>query len=1065
MTFPVFPSGLSIGDHASGHKVLEVIDAAAGIYVAEKFVETDWVNVRDYGALGDLSDDSDAIDRAITALPADGGVLYFPHGNYGVTRPVVINSDTAIIRGDGLSERLGTSWTANGSTITALPGFVDPAATDKAVVRFESTNPDGRPLLGAGMKDVRVNGAAGAAGRAPAGANHGVYGRIARAQFTNVASSEHTGNGIVLQGASVGNGDGIDWSTYDSLLLNCDASHNQGHGMHFGDAGADVRVVNSLAFDNTLNGFDCYSASTQFTTCHAYDNAGAGIRLANVRCWVTGSKIEGNLIGIDASSDNADNSWGGFSTITGNGFFRNTDTDVLYGGDRGDGGWTLTGNRFSGNDLGTVDIAVNAGTQYGTIVGNTFTGAYTNSYLVGGVGVKVGLNHGIPDDAADSDTVSRYGANSTGGVLDFNDPTNATHGSGASLLRGSTALNAPTSSPNAFQHPFSWEYATTDGSGNLTQLAVPYANSDSINAGLWMRGKFNGTFGPWTRVDGPDPVPSQPNLPTLTDGQVGDTYITEDNALLHRYRGQGEWVPWDDHEALGVSIHDYGPGVGAGGSPANIATNDAAFAWLKANHAGRPWLLEARDYYISTPVNIREIPGQIIVGENPVTTKIRQTVIGATVLEMGGAQRQRVERLSIIGAGDGQSPLTDGIGIEFELTAQFCVLDHILIWGVGTGVGMFVKGGTESGFFSNSLTNVRVSRFSGIGFDFKPVDIGVLGSGTGNYFSNLYVNNKLDDNSNGTCVGGMRVYGYTQNSFDQINLEAMAPTGPSLEIDESPNQVFDAVHLEDIEIPDQGALIQITSSRTTVNIRGLSLYTLITAAGSDTSVFALGNNCHVRVASMQYIALFGVLQGGFSLAREVGGPASQTSLIVVDADSLVTNAFTTANYLAAGVSDNVLRQYNQQFWSFSNDGGTVVRRVTAGDMADIATGPAANAPTLGAGDAGRQYFDTDGDQLNIWNGTAWRAARPYTWSTPTDPADPAALVGDGTQTAWSITLPAWMETTYPVVKLFADFGAGREEVATPGPTNITTTGFDLVFDTPPATGQVIEVFVTNATGA
>jgi hypothetical protein len=47
--------------------------------------ESGWVSVQAYGAKGDGSDDTEAIKLAIAALPADGGYLLFPAGNYAIT--------------------------------------------------------------------------------------------------------------------------------------------------------------------------------------------------------------------------------------------------------------------------------------------------------------------------------------------------------------------------------------------------------------------------------------------------------------------------------------------------------------------------------------------------------------------------------------------------------------------------------------------------------------------------------------------------------------------------------------------------------------------------------------------------------------------------------------------------------------------------------------------------------------------------------------------------------------------------------------------------------------------
>lgn len=59
------------------------------------------VNVTAYGAIGDGSnDDSTAINAAIAALPASGGLVYHPAGNYKCNSPIIL--------GDGTSSSLST---------------------------------------------------------------------------------------------------------------------------------------------------------------------------------------------------------------------------------------------------------------------------------------------------------------------------------------------------------------------------------------------------------------------------------------------------------------------------------------------------------------------------------------------------------------------------------------------------------------------------------------------------------------------------------------------------------------------------------------------------------------------------------------------------------------------------------------------------------------------------------------------------------------------------------------------------------------------------------------------
>jgi hypothetical protein len=87
------------------------------------------------------------------------------------------------------------------------------------------------------------------------------------------------------------------------------------------------------------------------------------------------------------------------------------------------------------------------------------------------------------------------GAVTTGGTIDWNDVTNSRSGQGYTLLLG-TAANGPGS--GSYYHPFNFEYSSKDGSGNITQLGVPYSNN--ISNGIFMRGRQGGTWTSWVKL-------------------------------------------------------------------------------------------------------------------------------------------------------------------------------------------------------------------------------------------------------------------------------------------------------------------------------------------------------------------------------------------------------------------------------------------------------------------------------------------------------------------------------------------------------------------------------------
>ncbi len=95
--------------------------------------------------------------------------------------------------------------------------------------------------------------------------------------------------------------------------------------------------------------------------------------------------------------------------------------------------------------------------------------------------------------------IGGFGARSTIGVEDWNDLSNSRSGNGYTLLKGSD-LNGPGEAGNTRFHPFNFEYNTKDGSGNITQLAIPYSPSSYISAGIYMRGRYGGTWSNWVKI-------------------------------------------------------------------------------------------------------------------------------------------------------------------------------------------------------------------------------------------------------------------------------------------------------------------------------------------------------------------------------------------------------------------------------------------------------------------------------------------------------------------------------------------------------------------------------------
>jgi len=98
---------------------------------------------------------------------------------------------------------------------------------------------------------------------------------------------------------------------------------------------------------------------------------------------------------------------------------------------------------------------------------------------------------------ADTDRLrGGLGGIDTSGVQDWNDPSHCKPGSNHTLMRGSWT-NGP--GAGAYYHLLVFEYQRGGGSGNITQVAIPYyANSvDPRYNAIWVRTRYNGTWTAW----------------------------------------------------------------------------------------------------------------------------------------------------------------------------------------------------------------------------------------------------------------------------------------------------------------------------------------------------------------------------------------------------------------------------------------------------------------------------------------------------------------------------------------------------------------------------------------
>ena len=181
-----------------------------------------------------------------------------------------------------------------------------------------------------------------------------------------------------------------------------------------------------------------------------------------------------------------------------NGGFNSAGLPLVVGSGSGNTGITI----FSGSaSSGSLHFADTATTGQGSYEGYVNYSHSTNSMQFGTSGTEraritsggnIGINTSSPTTTLTVNGLltGGLGAQTTAGVTDWNDITNAVAGMGYTLLLGN-ATNGPGS--GTYFHALNFEYNAKDGSGNMTQIAIPYNGTT-----FYSRYRFSGVWSSWT---------------------------------------------------------------------------------------------------------------------------------------------------------------------------------------------------------------------------------------------------------------------------------------------------------------------------------------------------------------------------------------------------------------------------------------------------------------------------------------------------------------------------------------------------------------------------------------
>lgn len=381
---------------------------------AQYFEVNPWDDVKAYGAVGNgVADDTTAIQAAITAAQARGGVVFFPAGSYKITASLNIANGVKL-RGVGMQGDSGGGFLGN--TVTQTTGFLGSvivvpnnvhgivAVTNKAVQiqDLQITYPG---VANANITAIKISAVAGAGNANTQSYIHNcmITGGAFGIDLENCLDFRIDGNDILYQ---ITYGIVINSPNYPSYQQ-ASISNNQIWGA--GNAGYNAQILCQAGGDMRITN---NKLTTGGVNTSAISLFGAASGAQNMEPMViVGNSIEGQQNGIAFATANATFLVAN-CVITGNQIWCGGKSILInpFGAVQYVQGLVVTGNCLSVNGGAGVTVAALDGILGATVTGNIFN-------LAGGGSASTGLALGAN---ASNITVSanNYAAGITAKVTD-----------------------------------------------------------------------------------------------------------------------------------------------------------------------------------------------------------------------------------------------------------------------------------------------------------------------------------------------------------------------------------------------------------------------------------------------------------------------------------------------------------------------------------------------------------------------------------------------------------------------------------------------------------------------
>ncbi len=284
----------------------------------------------DYVATGCTAES--AINSAISALPANGGVVYLEDGTYIISSAITLPSNVTL---EG----------AGGNTILELKNGLNTAVNMLYTSTYVSKTM---------IKDMTLDGNS---SQQSSGAMYGMY----------LESNSTTGATIDQVAVQNFRTDGI-YATYGNFTIeNTSSTGNGNDGFNVG--GSNSSITDSIAASNTSRGFYDNGSRNSYSGDQAESNGNCGFYITGTDDTVVNSQAYNNTgAGIETI---------GYVAVTGSSSYGNT-TDGIYM----DGNGTASGNIVYGNTNDGINVQYSTNA---TINGNQiYNNAYYGIQLFGG---------------------------------------------------------------------------------------------------------------------------------------------------------------------------------------------------------------------------------------------------------------------------------------------------------------------------------------------------------------------------------------------------------------------------------------------------------------------------------------------------------------------------------------------------------------------------------------------------------------------------------------------------------------------------------------------------------